>query len=229
MTGLFYIRAFAYLALPLLLAGLATAVDRRARTREHRLELFLIFMFAFGAASGIAGALGHLFASDLVAESIGWPPGSPFQLEMGFANLAGGVLAAIAVSRRDGFREATVLSGAIVSVGAFTVHMIDIIQHGNLSPGNTLINITNLGRPAILIFLLWAQRRAGRSLDSESNSDAFSQWRSPWAALGGTLGAGVGMGLGIGMAVERPLLGLTVGLVGSIVLSLVQGNRPYAT
>jgi hypothetical protein len=148
---------------------------------------------------------------------------------MGFANLAGGVLAAIAVSRRDGFREATVLSIAILGVGAFIVHMIDIIQHNNLSPGNTLINITNLGRPALLGFLLWAQRRASRSANSAGGSEAFGQWRSPWAALGGTLGAGVGIGLGTGMAVEWPLLGLALGFVGGLVLSLVQGNRPYAT
>jgi hypothetical protein len=78
MSSLFMIRAFSYLVLPLLLAGIAIIVDKRAKTRERRLETLTIFMFAFGAASGVAGALGHFFASDAVAEAIGWPAGSPF-------------------------------------------------------------------------------------------------------------------------------------------------------
>ncbi len=165
--------------------------------------------------------MGHFFASDLVAEAIGWPTGSPFQLEMGFANLAFGVLAAMAVGRRDGFREATVIGGAILSVGAFIVHMIDIAQTGNLAPGNTLINITNLGRPALLIYFLWALRKIERSPASEGNSATFVRWQNTQAALGGTTGAGVGIGLGTGMAVGQPVLGLAFGLVGGLALGLV--------
>ena len=78
---------------------------------KSRLEIFLIYMFAFGAADGIAGALGLFFASDAVAEATG----SPFQLEMGFANLTMGVLAVKAVTRRDGFREATALARPLLS------------------------------------------------------------------------------------------------------------------
>jgi hypothetical protein len=185
-------------------------------------------MFAFGAAGGIAGALGHFFASDAVAEAIGWPTGSPFQLEMGFANLAMGVLAAIAVSRRDGFREATVIGSAILSVGAFIVHVIDLVQHGNLAPGNTLINITNLGRPALLIFFLWSLRAAERSSASEGQREGDVLWRAAQASLGGTIGAGVGVGLGTGTAVGYPLLGLALGLAGGVALGLAMRARTLA-
>jgi hypothetical protein len=225
MSTLFLIRAFAYLVLPLILAGIVVIVDKSVNTRERRLEIFLIYLFAFSAASGIVGALGHFFASDAVAEAIGWPTGSPFQLEMGFANLAMGVLAAIAVTRRDGFREATVIGGAILSVGAFTVHIIDIAQQGNLAPGNTLINITNLGRPALLIYFLWALRKAERSPESEENSGEFVHWQATQAALGGTTGAGVGIGLGTGIAVGQPLIGLVLGLAGGLGLGLVMRRR----
>jgi Family of unknown function (DUF6790) len=37
-----------------------------------------------------------------VAESIGWPAGNPFQLEVGVANLAVGILGIVAMGRRDG-------------------------------------------------------------------------------------------------------------------------------
>ncbi|MGH2774184.1 MAG: DUF6790 family protein [Actinomycetota bacterium] len=61
-------------------------------------------------ASGLSGFFGHVFTPDAVAESIDWPKGSPFQQEIGFANLALGVLGLIAAGRRDGFREATVIA-----------------------------------------------------------------------------------------------------------------------
>lgn len=228
-SSLFCIRAFAFLVLPLLLAGIVIAVDKSVNTRERRLEVFLVYLLAFSAAGGIAGAMGHFFASDAVAESIGWETGSPFQLEMGFANLAVGVLAAIAVGRRDGFREATVIGGAILSVGAFAVHMLDIIQAGNLAPGNTLINITNLGRPALLIYFLWALRREERSPQSEGQSEAFANWQSAQAALGGTAGALVGIGLGIGIAVGQPIIGLVIGLAAGLSLGLVFRSRALAS
>lgn len=227
-SSLFLIRSFAYLILPLLLAAIIITVDKSVNTRERRLEVFLICVFAFSAAGGIAGAMGHFFASDAVAAAIGWPAGSPFQLEMGFANLAMGVLAAIAVGRRDGFREATVIGWSILSVGAFVVHMIDIIETGNLAPGNTLINITNLGRPALLIYLLWALRREERSPESETQSPSFAHWQGAQAALGGTAGAFVGIGLGIGMAVGQPLIGLVFGLAAGLGLGLLLRRRALA-
>lgn len=165
------------------MAGTVILIDRTASTRERRLEVFLIFLFALGVAgSGIGGFFGHLFLSDQVAESIGWSIGSPFQLEMGFANLALGVLGIIAVSRRDGFREATVIAVAIIGVGATVVHIMDIIQTGNLAPGNTIQNVSNLLRPALLIGILVAARRAEAKPDSEVRTPEFDKWRAP---LGG--------------------------------------------
>ncbi len=222
MESLFLIRLFAFLVLPLILAGVTAAIDPRVNTRRRRLEVFLTYMFAFSAAGGIAGGIGHLFASDLVAESIGWAPGSPFQLEMGFANLAVGVLAAIAVGRRDGFREATVVGGAILGVGAFTVHLLDIIQHGNLAPGNTLINISNLGRPVVLIYLLWALRRSEQMHGSAIEA---ARWHAQQAAFSGTAGALTGIGLGVGMSTAQPLFGLALGLIAGLALATGSRNR----
>jgi hypothetical protein len=52
------------------------------------LELFLLHLFGVGVAgSGIGGFFGHVFVSDPVAESIGWPTGNLLQLEVGMANL----------------------------------------------------------------------------------------------------------------------------------------------
>lgn len=103
--------------------------------------------------------------------------------------------------------------------------MVDIVQAGNLAPGNTLINITNLGRPALLIFFLWALRRAESLPESESGSASFAQWQTAWAALGGTAGAAVGIGLGVGIAAGQPLIGLLLGLASGLGLGLVMRGR----
>ena len=174
------IRVFAFSVLPVLIAVAHLGLDSSSRPRERRLELFLLYLFGVGVAgSGIGGFFGHVFISDPVAESIGWPTGNPFQLEVGVANLALGILGIVAMGRRDGFREATVIAATVFGVGATVVHAMDVIKSGNLAPGNTIQNISNLLRPALLIAFLAASRRAERSPASEARTPGFDQWREP--------------------------------------------------
>ena len=117
MHELFFVRLFAYSIIPLLLACAHLLLDRRARTPARRIEIFTVYLLAISVgASGLGGAFGHLFLSDLIAEGVGWPVGSPFQLEMGFADLALGILGIMAISRRDGFRTATIVAVTVLGV-----------------------------------------------------------------------------------------------------------------
>ena len=219
---LFAIRITIYTILPLLMAGAVILIDTTASTRERRLEVFLIFLFALGVAgSGIGGFFGHLFLSDQVAESIGWLNGSPFQLEMGFANLAVGMLGIIAVSRRDGFREATVIAVAIIGVGATIVHIMDIIQTGNLAPGNTIQNISNLLKPTLLIGFLVASRRAEAKPDSEAHTSEFDQWRAPLGGAAGIVTALIATAFGLGFGIGKPVLITLSGILLSFAVLLI--------
>ena len=220
------LRVFIYAILPLLVAGVHIALDKTVRSRERRLEVLLLYLFALGVgARGIAGFLGHFFLSDIVAESIGWPSGNPFQLEVGFANLALGILGFIAVNRRDGFREATVITVAVFGVGATIVHLMDIVETGNLPPGNTIQNFSNLLKPALLIGILGASRRAERKPDSEAGSPRFEEWRAPrtWSAL--WIAIGVSNGFGVGVAIDQPLIGVILGLMVGAILALISLRR----
>jgi hypothetical protein len=155
-------RIFVYSILPLIIAIGQVGLDKSSRSRERKIETFLLYLFGIGVAGGgIGGFFGHFFISDSVAESIGWPTGNPFQLEVGFANLAIGILGIIAMGRRDGFREATVIAVTVFGVGATIVHVSDIIQAGNLAPGNTIQNVGNLlsNRHCLSVFLLPAGGR----------------------------------------------------------------------
>ncbi len=222
------LRIFLFSMLPIIVAAVHVALDKSAQSRERSLEVFLLYLFGVGVAgSGIGGFFGHFFLSDLVAESIGWPKGNPFQLEVGFANLAIGILGALAMGRRDGFREATVIAVTVLGVGATIVHSMDIFETGNLAPGNTLQNVSNLLKPALLIGFLAAIRRAERSREAVARMPAFRAWRSPRAQAAGLMTVGVATGFGVGFGVGRPVIGSFLGiLVGAGLVVLVISRAP---
>jgi 4-amino-4-deoxy-L-arabinose transferase-like glycosyltransferase len=212
--GTVALRVFIYSILPLLLAVGHLGLDKSSRNRERKLEIFLLYLFGVGVAgSGIGGFFGHFFISDSVAESIGWPTGNPFQLEVGFANLAVGILGIVAMDRRDGFREATVIAVTVLGVGATIVHARDIIETGNLAPGNTLQNVGNLLKPALLIGFLAASRRAEHSPDSEVHTSGFDTWRGPRIQAAALITGSVAAGFSIGFAIDQPVIGTLVGTI----------------
>ena len=223
MNELFYTRLFAYSILPLLLAVGHLILDRQARTPARRIEVFNLYLFAISVgANGLGGAFGHLFLSDLVAEAVGWPAGSPFQLEMGFANLVLGVLGIMAISRRDGFRTATIVATTILGVGATAVHLWDIVLSGNLAPGNTIQNVSNLLDPALLITLAWL---ASRLTDPDAESPAFLQWQRRQQPIAGMAAAGVGIGFGVGYSMGSLLAGTLLGAALGVGLGMVLSRR----
>jgi 4-amino-4-deoxy-L-arabinose transferase-like glycosyltransferase len=222
------IRLFIFSILPVLVAGVQIVLDRTTNTRERKIEVFLIYLFALGVAgSGIGGFISHFFISDVIAESVGWPAGNPFQLEVAFANLAIGILGFVAADRRDGFREATVIAATVFGVGATIVHIIDILETGNLAPGNTVQNIANLLKPALLIGFLIASRRAEKLPGSEVHMPEFEVWRRPRLLAAGLMTASVATGFGVGFAVTQILFGTLLGvIVGTGLVVFVISRAP---
>ena len=218
------VRVTLFTILPVAMAMLIGALDRTVDSRVRRLELYLIYLFGLGVTgSGIGGALGHLFLSDAVAESVGWATGSPFQLEMGFTNLALGVLGLMAVARRDGFREATVVAVTMVGVGATIVHFWDIATTGNLAPGNTVQNVANLAKPILLIAFLLASRRAG----GESAIDPA--WLQRQGTAVGLMTGVVSTGFGVGYATGSPVIAAAIGvLAGAVGVWVMLSRGPRA-
>ena len=76
------------------------------------------------------------FLSAQVAANIGWAPGSPFRLEVAFANFSIGVLGILCYWVRGNFWTATVISSSIFLLGAAYSHIINILQYANYAPGN---------------------------------------------------------------------------------------------
>jgi hypothetical protein len=223
MNELFFVRVFAYSITPLLLATAHLLLDRQTRTTAQRIELFIVYLLAISVgANGLGGAFGHLFLSDLIAEGVGWPTGSPFQLEMGFANLLIGVLGIMAINRRDGFRTAAIIATTILGVGATSVHIWDIAATGNLSPGNTIINLSNLLDPVLLIGLTWL---ASRNTETDANDAISERWYMRLEMIAGMSAAGVGMGFGLGYALDALFLWTLIGMLVGVGIGLALSNR----
>jgi hypothetical protein len=222
------LRIFIFTLLPLLLGGLVILVDQSVTSRERRLEVLLIFMFAIGVAgSGIFNFISHFFLSDIVAEGIGWEMGSPFQLEVAFANLVVGILGIVAAGRRDGFREATVMAATIFAFGATIVHLMDIVATGNLAPGNSIQNVGNLLKPVLLIVLLVASRRAEKVPESEAGTGDFDLWRMPLVQAAAPVTIAIATAYSLGFALDQPWLITLLGvLLGVVILAVVLLRSP---
>jgi hypothetical protein len=211
----FLMRLALFTALPVLLGALIVTFDRTATGPVRRAEAFLIPLFLVGVGgAGMSGFISHVFISDPVARSIGWEPGSPFQLHVGFAYLAIGLLGAIAAERRDGFREATVAAAAVFEVGATVVHLIAAAATGELPPGNVLLTVANLAKPALLIWFLLALRRAERA---EPPTIVLRGWMIPirrGSVAAGTIAAAAYLaGYPTGQIVALSLAGAVVAVV----------------
>lgn len=90
--------------------------------------------FALGF-TGIFAFIGHVFFGEIAAVSIGWVT-SPFQYEVGVADLALGVLGISSYVAGYGFRLATVVAATIMFWGDAIGHIYQMIYHHNYTIGN---------------------------------------------------------------------------------------------
>lgn len=129
---------------------------------SHLPHLLLQYMLLLPV--GLMGsffALGHLYNSKYVAQHIGWPTGNPFQIELGYANLAIAVLGLLALWIQGSFWLATIVAVSIFYWGAFSVHLAEK-RRGNQNPGNAgWVYYYDLVLPGLLWLLwLWQQVQA---------------------------------------------------------------------
>ena len=131
----------------------------KARFVKVCLLYLLCVQWGFGAAYL---AIPHIVFSDQVAELIGWAPGSPFQVELGFVSLGLAIVGILCIWIRGWFWLAPVIIQTVFLLGAAYVHIEDIILNNNFSPGNAgwiLFNDTAV--PIIGCLLFYAHYRMG--------------------------------------------------------------------
>lgn len=121
-----------------------------------------VLLFNMGITSLLA-AYAHIFMGPIIAAQIGWPAGSPFQFEMGIANLSYGVLGMLAFWIRGRFWDAAIIGWSILLLGCFVGHLYDYLVHGNNAPLNIgiYIWINDLILPIFLLTTLYFIRSRG--------------------------------------------------------------------
>lgn len=130
----FFIIAFAFC--------LGTLAYRRDWHCPGAAEVLLGFVLLFNMGiTSLLAAYAHLFMGPLIAEQIGWLPGSPFQFEIGMANLSYGILGVLAFWFRGRFWDAAIIGWSIFLLGCFAGHLHDYLVNGNNAPLNIGIYI----------------------------------------------------------------------------------------
>ncbi len=118
-----------------------------------------LFLLPLGV-QGIWAFLGHVFLPEEAASAIGWAP-SPFQYEVGVANLGLGLASFYAAFKGFEARATTAIAASCFLAGAGFGHVMDIMAGDNLAPGNAgPILITDFLTPiAILVLLILSPRQ----------------------------------------------------------------------
>lgn len=121
--------------------------------------LSYLLLFLMGLMSLLA-AYGHVFMGPEIAESIGWKPGSPFQYEIGMANLSYGILGVLSFRYRGRFWDASIIGWCVFLLGCFVGHVINYYETGNTAPYNIGMQIWvyDLIIP-IVVLSLWGYLR----------------------------------------------------------------------
>jgi hypothetical protein len=107
-----------------------------SRERGFAAERFLawILLLPIGV-TGLWAGISHIFFPATAAAHIGWQV-SPFQFEVGMADLAIGVTACIGFWRELPFQAAAVWAASVFLLGDAAGHVREMVTAGNFAPGN---------------------------------------------------------------------------------------------
>jgi hypothetical protein len=157
---------FIFRDFPSVMLVLALLIAAVSKTRGAASERFLswVLLLPIGVTGLWAGAF-HIFLPGAASADIGWHA-SPFEFEVGMADLAIGITACMAFWQDLSFKTAAVLAASVFLIGDAVGHIHQMLGAGNFSPGNAGVPFyTDIICPILAIaFLLLERRRASGSL-----------------------------------------------------------------
>ena len=128
--------AVAILSVLLPIAHLFISEEPRTTLRVVRILLLYALVIGVGVVGLPLGFVPHVFFADETAKMIGWPPGSPFQFEVGVHDGAWGVLGFLCIWIGGRFWLATGLGWALFMLGAAYGHIHQMVKDENYAPYN---------------------------------------------------------------------------------------------
>lgn len=159
--------------LPVILCIAAIAFAALSRSDVHWSHRYLswILLLAVGFDSIWAGVF-HVFFPAIASAQIGWEP-SPFEYEVGIADIALGIVAVISFWRSLSFQSAVAAYAILFYVGVSIGHFIQAFGHGDYAVDNfgllLLLTVARALVLAILLVIAWNQTavsEAGGRIDA---------------------------------------------------------------
>jgi len=143
----------------LFIAALVCAAILRTGTPVAERYLGWLLLLPIGV-TGLWAALFHLAFPNIAAADIGWEV-SPFQFEVGMANLAIGATTCLAFWRSLDFKAAAVIVSSIFFLGDAVGHVKQMLVASNFAPGNAGVPFySDIVFPLSAIGLLMIARRS---------------------------------------------------------------------
>ncbi|MBA4377044.1 MAG: hypothetical protein C0401_12855 [Anaerolinea sp.] len=141
-------------------------MKQRSAKRIIEITLLYLLVISVGVGALIAGFM-HVFNGPATAKMIGWQPGSPFQYEVGVADMAFGLIGVLCLFFRDSFWLAAIIANGVFLIGCMIGHIRSVAESGNLAAYNIGPNIiiADLIIPLVLIGLFIVYLKLGKGGD----------------------------------------------------------------
>jgi hypothetical protein len=144
---------FAVVALVLASIHLAVSSKRRSSPGSIAETYLIYFFFFYVGVMGILTAYAHVLRPIQTSASIGWAT-SPFEYEVGMADLTVGVLGVLCVWIRGNFWLATAIANAVWLLGDAIGHIRELTIHNNHAPNNSgIFLVAEIITPLVILFL----------------------------------------------------------------------------
>jgi hypothetical protein len=128
-------------------------------------DTYLIYLlFIYVGLMGLFTAYGHVFRPVQTSSSIGWLP-SPYEYEVGMADLTAGVLGVLCIWLRANFWLATAIANAVWLLGNAVGHIRQMLLYNNRAPNNSgIFVVVEVTAPLVILLLALYRRRTTSEL-----------------------------------------------------------------
>jgi hypothetical protein len=139
----------------LIAASIHLACSRFSRGSARAIAgtYLLYLLFIYVGLMGILTAYAHVFRPIQTSASIGWAT-SPYEYEVGMADLTVGVLGVLYLFIRGNFWLATAIANAVWLLGDAVGHLREIILHNNHAKNNSgIFLIAEFITPCVILLI----------------------------------------------------------------------------
>jgi hypothetical protein len=139
----------------LIAASVHLAISRSSRSDARSVAgiYLLYFLVIYVGLMGLLTAYGHVFRPVQTSASIGWST-SPYEYEVGMADLTLGVLGILCLFLRGSFWLATAVANAVWLLGDAVGHLRELILRNNRATNNSGIFLAvEFVMPCVILLL----------------------------------------------------------------------------